>query len=374
MITFSNKKNILGVFLLMTLVLQPIIVGAQTVIVDPNAGGRVIGAPATEPKKYEQSVALPGMYYDTQTGETIDFNERMRRGLIEQNEKSKTLPTQERKPEGEETTDAAADVGKCTLASMVTGLGKQLFSSTLGSVGVAALNPLAVPVVDVNYTQKEVGAGPTPSWDKIGWCIANTVIQYISESTIEWIKNGFNGNPVFVDNPEKLFEDIAKDTIDVFIDSIGDGILCERFALNITMALRNHNQKKIPPACTLQKAMANFDRFFTGEDFSFEMFDYVTQNPQNNYVGAYVSAQGRIAQAIADRANTTAKELDWGSGFLSWKDDEGRTVTPGKVTVEVFGKNTMLASDRLVLADELDKVLDALIEQLIKSVATEILM
>ena len=48
-----------------------------------------------------------------------------------------------------------------------------------------------------------------PSWDSIAYCIVNEMITYIANSTIAWVKGGFEGNPAFVDNPGQFFQDVA---------------------------------------------------------------------------------------------------------------------------------------------------------------------
>ncbi len=43
----------------------------------------------------------------------------------------------------------------------------------------------------------------------MAFCIGNALIQAIGNSTINWIKSGFNGNPAFVNNPQQFFTNIA---------------------------------------------------------------------------------------------------------------------------------------------------------------------
>jgi hypothetical protein len=47
------------------------------------------------------------------------------------------------------------------------------------------------------------------SLDSIMFCIVNEILTYVTESTIRWINNGFNGNPVYVQNPGAMFRQMA---------------------------------------------------------------------------------------------------------------------------------------------------------------------
>ncbi len=289
-----------------------------------------------------------------------------------------TNPGQDRKPAQQKGT---ADYGlaKCTLAEIAKNIGAKAFGGFVDGLAASVTNPNLVPVIDVLNTRKEVGLGGGygPSTDSIAFCIINSVIQYISDATIDWINNGFEGNPVFITDPSRLVKDIAKDTTNAFIDSIGNGILCERFKLDITFALvRNwkSNKKIVPDRCTLEEAQANIDRILSGQDFSFELLDVVTSNPNNNVIGAYLNSQSSLDNVIDQRTDTVFIEAGWGDGFLSWKNEQGETVTPSKLIADtLIPEKLNLATNRLVIADEFDEIMDALVNQLIKMAANEVL-
>lgn len=321
------------------------------------------GSPTWKPAPAEEVIYIPG---DT------TYNG----GVIGLPPVTSTNPSQQ-KPASTGAANAVADATKCTLGQVAGNVGRNLFESVVGNTTISVLNPTVVPVLDVKNASKEVGTGPMPGWDSIAYCIVNSVIQYLSDATIDWINNGFDGNPVFVDDPGQIVRDIGKDTINSFIDSIGDGILCERFSADITFAIvRNYKdtRKVVPDRCTLEEASANIDRFLSGEDFSFEMMDVITSNPNNNVVGAYAISQSKLGKVITERVDALFAELSWGDGFLSWKDEKtGKTITPGSYIGLNSGKMLGLSMDRLVLADEFDEIVTALVNQLIKTALNEVL-
>lgn len=61
------------------------------------------------------------------------------------------------------------------------------------------------------------------SWDSIMYCIVNEIMTYITQSTIQWINSGFNGNPVFVQNISAKFQQIGDREASNFMREIQNG-------------------------------------------------------------------------------------------------------------------------------------------------------
>src|SRR3989344_6594425 len=51
--------------------------------------------------------------------------------------------------------------------------------------------------------------------------IEKRLLAQMTKSTINWINKGFHGSPLFVENPNSFFRDIAKSEIKNFIDTTG---------------------------------------------------------------------------------------------------------------------------------------------------------
>jgi hypothetical protein len=90
---------------------------------------------------------------------------------------------------------------------------------------------------DARLVQKSVGgSSPAPSgllgglipgdisFDSIMFCIINEIITYITLSTIQWINSGFDGNPVFIQNPGAFFQRIAAQEAGNFIYTAANGV------------------------------------------------------------------------------------------------------------------------------------------------------
>ncbi|MFM2383688.1 MAG: hypothetical protein RIQ72_260, partial [Candidatus Parcubacteria bacterium] len=81
------------------------------------------------------------------------------------------------------------------------------------------------------------------SWDSIAWCVVNAMIEHIANATIAWANSGFNGNPAFLQNPERFFRDLADYQAGTIIRDIAYGAsggkvnICQPFRVNIAIGL-----------------------------------------------------------------------------------------------------------------------------------------
>lgn len=230
---------------------------------------------------------------------------------------------------------------------------------------------LMVPVNDITNNSKEWGL------DQAAWIAAKMLIESISDSLVDWINSGFEGNPGFIQNPGKFFTGVADQVAGNFIAGSELGFLCEPFRLDIRFALSfNYTasfDRKI--GCTLSDVLQNAQNFtdFTQGDFSkggWSGWLSVSQNSQNNPYGAYIQSEGELSARISGSKNIELLKLDWGKGFLSMQDENGNIQTPGTLIENQLALS--LGSDvrQLELADEFNEILMALGGQLIGQVFT----
>jgi len=146
------------------------------------------------------------------------------------------------------------------------------------------------------------------------------IIAAITESIINWINSGFDGNPSFIDNPEAFYTDVANEVTGVFIDQLGLGFMCEPFSLQIQIALATPDYFRERAQCTVLDVIDNYDAFM--DDFSqggWAGWISVTQNPQNNPYGAYLIASAELEQRKADAEQEARDDLAQGQGYRSSK-------------------------------------------------------
>lgn len=272
--------------------------------------------------------------------------------------------------------EAAETSVTCGVSVVLGNIATQYVSGLLADIAAkfASILTLEVPTADAKVRAKDTGTLLIPPLDSIGYCIVNTIIDHVTNSTIEWINNGFEGKPTFVDNPKRFFQTIADIETANALTAFADGILCEEHSLNISLSiLEARKQPILVGNCTLDRAKDNIDSILSGETFTYSGFDNIYRNSHNNQLGAFLVVNAEINSRIIAETGSANKELGWGKGFLSWKDADGNTVTPGNVVETQLAQTLGISKDRLGLADEFDEIMTALVNQLIKSALNETL-
>ncbi len=169
--------------------------------------------------------------------------------------------------------------------------------------------------------------------DTLAWTFAKILLQQITASVVNWINSGFQGNPSFLTNPERFFLDVGDQITGDFIANTGvlSG-LCTPFNIDIRLALALGQSRQHPRySCTLGSVIQNVQNStingysiggFMGGDFrqgGWPAFITMTTDPQNNAIGAYITAQSDLLQRIGVTEDRQKQDLIQGGGFLSWK-------------------------------------------------------
>lgn len=268
---------------------------------------------------------------------------------------------------------AASSLGTCVGASGITSFVQTQIGSLVGSIASSE-----VPTADNAVRGKETGTLTSGyiSWDSLGYCAINSIIEAIGAATVNWINSGFQGNPVFVDNPEQFFADIADIEAGRFLNDISNGFLCTPIKDIVRVNLATQYNKSINPSkgqCTFSGVAGNLDQFVSGETFSWQDWFSYTQNPSNNPFGATIYGSIELDQRLAQSLGTQTKLLDWGRGFLSFEDPEtGKVKSPGAVIEGQINQRLFNGESRINIADEFDEVVTALVNQLVKVAINEV--
>lgn len=273
-----------------------------------------------------------------------------------------------------------------------------------------------VPVSDDALRSKFVGVTvmgytvPGFSWNGIYILVMKTLLAQITDSIVNWINSGFEGSPSFVTDPKSFLVDVGDEVAGEFINEMTKfGWLCDPYRLNIQIALSlGIGSFKRQRKCTLTGIIKNFDNFVNGtfKEGGWKGWFYLTTNPNANPGTAFLSVQAELQKRIQQRKDLEVKKLDWGKGFLSWRtceaysttasegsqssesggvlgsksqinDSSGQShdcvkwsdiKTPGTV-IESQLEHTLGTSLRqMELADDIDKIVGALVQQLVKTV------
>jgi hypothetical protein len=172
----------------------------------------------------------------------------------------------------------------------------------------------------------------TKSWlQKLGEQLlkiaAKQLLAQMTQATINWINNGFHGSPLFIENPESFFRDIAKSQVRMIVDMIGyDDVrfpFGRQTALNVIASYKS--QLETNAQYTLSKVINDPDLLaLYRNDFNYggwNGFLINTQYPQNNYLGFDMIIRESLGSQLTGTFQAPAEKvqslLQQGMGFLS---------------------------------------------------------
>ncbi len=303
---------------------------------------------------------------------------------------------------------AVADGASCAVSSYIT-TGVASLVSSLGSKAVNTVADPKVPVTQPGPTEARdgvylFGARILPGWDAIAYCIGNALITFAANSVTQWINSGFNGNPAFVDNPEKFFADLADQTATSFVAGVVKGTtgvnICQPFRLAVGLSAinsynSNYNNQSL---CTLDRVTQNMEGFLSGSPqyYSNNAMYAATQDRANSYLGNVILASNELNLRLNTQSSLARDMLLQNNGYQNVTEcqytttqevgPDGnihtvKTKIPNSCVVTVTGSDTQkagqdsrnMANLRLVAATKFDQVITALVNQLIKTALSELL-
>lgn len=266
---------------------------------------------------------------------------------------------------------------------------------------VNSLTSSATSLLSEAYNVKEGIGGSGLGLDTIGWTLGKVAIQTMTKSVVNWINSGFNGSPAFATDLSNRLLQVADEAAGSFITTLlNDPLLRSPFQSRVAQTVAGFYY-----LATSENAFAQRNRYtlheitpydveFLNGDFAkggFEAWFWALSGPQNNPYGAQMLAEQELARQISEAVGVQITELDWGNGFLSWRECEdksgtstevnlgtpppasggkncGPIETPGSVIQSQINQTLGLTGDQLVSADEINEVVSALMSQLVTQV------
>jgi len=242
----------------------------------------------------------------------------------------------------------------------------------------------------------------------IGKLIIKMLLQKLTKSTVDWINNGFDGSPAFIQDPGKFFGDIAKTEILQFgIEIRGISPFSEDWIKNQALAYNKKfaDNAKYSLNELIQDTNPEYSASTFQADFSqggWNAWTAMTQVPANNPLGFKLMADNEMQKRLAGTTQSTAQNirdaLQEANGFLGdqrcadpkgttreedsaarargKKDEDGYAigackkweyVTPGKMISDAATNTMGFTKDSYLnvndLNDAVAAVLDALLSQ-----------
>ncbi len=156
--------------------------------------------------------------------------------------------------------------------------------------------------------------------------LAKKFLQKLTESTVNWINEGFHGAPLFVENPKSFFKDIAKYEIKTLVSRIGydnrNFPFGKGFIMSAIQGYKNtferNAQYSLSKVISDQQFLNNYRNDFNVGGW--DGFLLNTQFPQNNPIGSQLMYSDYLASKLPEvdtAKNKIQKTLEQGQGFLS---------------------------------------------------------
>jgi len=242
--------------------------------------------------------------------------------------------------------------------------------------------------------------------DPLFWTMANVVIDQFGDAIVNWIRNGFEGSPMFLSDPEGFFHDMANQASGAIIDNLNIEWLCDplgKLRIDLDFFLPGTDRAKY--RCTFNDIAGSFKGIAGRKDLS-DWIDINVNMHEQNIVRLYGSdyryggllmwlftAQkknndlGRTIQTASDAFTAARVSVNFGKfnlfkngGFLGMRKcveyesvplEEGglRTTskclkyvdtTPGQLVQDQLNQAAGGDLKRLHIADEVDEIIGAL--------------
>lgn len=231
---------------------------------------------------------------------------------------------------------------------------------------------MRVPVSD----RAAVGSCDKESlFDLIVQSVLKSILSMLVSSMTNWVNSGFQGKPVFVDDLKLYLEDMKNVVATEFLSQLLGADACTFFGdLRVLFQTQPGiiERYKAEARCTLDDIGIDAERFFDdfqeGGWFAYEQ----SVSGNNNPFALYVNGQDALHRAEEESVQQENQRLGWASGFLSFKDANGKTTTPGKMVESRL--STAVGTDlrQYELADEFNELFSALINQLVSGLFAQL--
>jgi len=225
--------------------------------------------------------------------------------------------------------------------------------------------------------------------DNIAWAIAKQFVSNMVASIVDWINNGFEGSPAFVQDVENFLLQAADEVVGRRISALGEdgsSFVCSPFRFNVQLAVAiqwDLTRENAVPECTLTDIIDNFDDFMDG-DFAAGGWDgwfSLVGQPNSTPYGSILAAQSQTNIEVNNAKGEQVTLLGFGNGFLSFElcpgaeggggtEEECFITKPGRMIADQLNKSLGAGQDALIEADELNEIVIALIGQLSSTVIT----
>jgi hypothetical protein len=224
--------------------------------------------------------------------------------------------------------------------------------------------------------------------DTVAWAIAKQLLHAISQSIVDWINNGFEGNPLFIEDFEGFMTDQADQATGRFMKEFLSpevyNAICSPFRPQLYFILKARRTYEDRMRCTLGTVVKNATDFSENlRANGWQSWMSVSLNPQNDPHGALLITLDEQSRRQIEALGGAQIESIFNKGFLSMKkcaeyyDNQWtgehkcikyETTSPGAWVSDTLSQATGVDFQTLAMADEIDEIVAALINQLLTGI------
>ena len=233
---------------------------------------------------------------------------------------------------------------------------------------------LSVPTLDIGLNPKEF------SLDAITNAIGVALIRTMSDNIQSWVRNGFDGKPLFVTDWENFLQKAGNEAFGIFVDDLiakGAPDICGPFREDVVLGLVSTSRPRA--RCTLDLVVANVNSIYNNfETYGWAGFASIsTANVANNAFGSFLLNLDRVSLEVAKKTTGLQNEALASRGFLSWKEcanynedaecDTWRTVTPGSYVANQLDLPQQYSAIKTAVSDEFNELVSVVAQELIRN-------
>lgn len=208
--------------------------------------------------------------------------------------------------------------------------------------------------------------------DAIAYALAKSLLAATTRSIVDWINNGFEGDPLFVSDPQGFFRDVLDQATGIFFIELGQTQICEPLRAPIIRLLFTAPYFE-RVQCTLSTVLQNVEDFATDFRNGGWAAWIEINEPQNNIYGlAYLTAD-ELQRQRAEREQNARQEVNQGQGFIGFKkclEYAKRTVTYDADQTESGVAETEVIEDKSLCKRETTLTPGQVVSEQMKFVAT----
>lgn len=160
--------------------------------------------------------------------------------------------------------------------------------------------------------------------------VAKAALREMTTSTVNWINSGFEGKPLYFENPKSFYLSLRDQQVQTFIDEIGYDSVKYPFGQGYALGLIDSVSRKFEDNArySLNEAIEATSPGSTAEDFyedfevgGWDAFLSMATIPANNPIGFQYEAQKEIEERTRgtepSQAEILKEKVNQGLGFLS---------------------------------------------------------